>query len=265
MIVTSKAASGATMSLVKLCKDGDLEGVKAALQSGVDVNTKGELGRTGLIEAVRYNHSSVVELLLKTPNIDVNQKAFFKDKGGWSALHSAVARVTRVSKVTRVTSNDVEVLKLLLNVPNIDVNIEDNDGESALVHAVRGNNLVVLKLLLNVPSVHMNSVNSNCRSRYYGFTALHWAVENSVVDIKHNIEVFKLLLNHPSLTTLTLNQKDKDMWGGTPVLLAVIYNRLEHLALLVADPRVDLDTRGCEGRSLEDWARWLFLLESSAS
>ena len=258
------------MSLVELSRDGDLKAVKAALQSGVDVNTKGELGRTGLIEAVRYNHSSVVELLLKTPNIDVNQKAFFKDKGGWSALHSAVARVTRVSKVTRVTSNDVEVLKLLLNVPNIDVNIEDNDGESALVHAVRGNNLLVLKLLLNVPSVHMNSVNSNCRSRYYGFTALHWAVQCSsgVVDmvvIKHNIEVFKLMLNHPSLTAITLNQKDKDMWGGTPVLLAVIYNRLEHLALLVADPRVDLDTRGCEGRSLEDWARWLFLLESSAS
>ena len=243
------------MSLVELCKEGDLEGVKAALQSGVDVNTKGELGRTGLIEAVRNNHSSVVELLLKTPNIDVNQKAFFKDKGGWSALHSAVARVTRVSKVTRVTSNDVEVLKLLLNVPNIDMNIEDNDGESPLVHAVRGNNLVVLKLPLNVSSVHMNSENSNCRSRYYGFTALHWAVQNSVVDIKHNIEVFKLMLNHPSLTAITLNQKDKDMWGGTPVLLAVIYNRLEHLALLVADPRVDLDVTDCEGRSLEDWAR----------
>ena len=69
-----KAASDTTMSLVDLCKDGDLEGVKAALQRGADVNTKDGDGFTGLIRAVRNNHNSVVELLLKTPNIDVNLK-----------------------------------------------------------------------------------------------------------------------------------------------------------------------------------------------
>ena len=36
------------MSLVKLCRKGDLEGVKAALKRGVDVNTKGEGSQTGL-------------------------------------------------------------------------------------------------------------------------------------------------------------------------------------------------------------------------
>ena len=51
----------ATMSLVQLCKDGDLEGVKAALQRGADVNTKDEDGWPGLIWAVKINHNSVVE------------------------------------------------------------------------------------------------------------------------------------------------------------------------------------------------------------
>lgn len=37
---------------VKLCCDGDLEGVRAALQSGVDVNSKGEDG---------YNHTGLME------------------------------------------------------------------------------------------------------------------------------------------------------------------------------------------------------------
>ena len=60
------------MSLVELCKKGDLEEVKAALQRGVDVNTKDEDGWTGLILAVKNNHNSVAALLLKTPNIDVN-------------------------------------------------------------------------------------------------------------------------------------------------------------------------------------------------
>ena len=62
------------MSLVELCKEGDLEGVKAALQSGIDVNTKDRNGWTGLINAVIYKHNSVVDLLLNTQtNIDVNQ------------------------------------------------------------------------------------------------------------------------------------------------------------------------------------------------
>ena len=72
--VREVAGSNATMSLIEFCKKGDLEGVKAALQRGEDVNTKDDAGRTGLMWAVIYNHNSVVALLLNTPNIDVNQK-----------------------------------------------------------------------------------------------------------------------------------------------------------------------------------------------
>ena len=43
------AASGATMSLVELCRDGDLEGVKAALQSSADVNAKDEYGHMNMV------------------------------------------------------------------------------------------------------------------------------------------------------------------------------------------------------------------------
>merc|ERR1719295_2316585 len=100
------------MSLVELCKNGDLEGVKAALQSGADVNTKDENGVTGLIWAVGKNHNSVVELLLNTPNIEVN----LKSETGWSALHESVM------------SYNIEALKLLLNVPNINVNTVNNNG-----------------------------------------------------------------------------------------------------------------------------------------
>ena len=120
------------MSLVKLCKKGDLEGVKAALQCGGDVNTD-ENGWTGLMRAVHKNHNSVVELLLKTPNIDVNQT----NDWGVCALHGAVS------------GKNKQVLKLLLNVPNIDVNIVDNKGKSAVYWAVTGNNIEGLKLLLS--------------------------------------------------------------------------------------------------------------------
>ena len=75
-----------------------MEGVKAALKSGTDVNTKNEEGETGLIWAVRNHHNSVVELLLDTPKIDVNLKI---NRRGWCALCEAVR------------SQNNEVLKML--------------------------------------------------------------------------------------------------------------------------------------------------------
>ena len=204
------------MSLVEMCKRGNLEGVKAALQRGTDVNTTNPYGWTSLMLAVYYNHNSVVALLLNRPNIDVN----LKTNEGNCALDLALRRKNH------------EGLKLLLNVQNIDVNI------------------------VNEHSLHNES-------------AVHVAVW------ENNIEGLKLLLSHPGLTALTLNHKKKYS-GDTPVMLAmktngtqnwdplthgIRRNKLEeHLAVLAADPRVDLDTTDMEGRSLEEAAGWAFLL-----
>ena len=121
-----QAGSDATMSLIELWKEGDLEGVKSALQRGADVNSKNEYGYTGLMWAVNKNHNSVVSLLLKTPNTDVNQT---NDRGWWCALHEAV----------RCQNNDA--LKLLLSVPGIDVNTVSNNGRTAVHVAVSYNNI----------------------------------------------------------------------------------------------------------------------------
>ena len=79
-------ASESTMSLVEFCENGDLEGVTAALKNGADVNSKRGNDWTGLMRAVYNHHNSVVELLLKTPNIDVNLKSI----NGSCALRCAV-------------------------------------------------------------------------------------------------------------------------------------------------------------------------------
>ena len=74
------------MSLVDLCRDGDLEGVRAALENGDNVNMKDEDDMTGLNRAVENNHSSVVALLLKTPNIEVN----LKGHRAWCKLYELI-------------------------------------------------------------------------------------------------------------------------------------------------------------------------------
>ena len=184
------------------------------------------------MHAVRYKNNSVVALLLETPNIDVNQK----DDKGRSALHQSV------------TCGNNEALGLLLNASGIDVNIVDKKGRSALHEAASDNNIEALEQLLDVSSIDVNIVDND------GQNAVHRAV------IEDNIWALELLLNHPGMTALTLNQKN---WrDDTPVMLALKRKKIDQLALLAGDPRVDVDTplrtltnvTDKEGKSLEEMA-----------
>ena len=177
------AGSDATMSLIQFCEKGDLEGVKAALQRGEDVNSKDDFGWTGLMGG--RNHISVVALLLSTPNIDVN----LKDNEGWSALHFAA----------RWKNN--ETLKLLLNVPSIDVNILDKNGWSAVHKAVDENNFEGLKLLLSHPSLTTLSLNMKGK---YGNTPVMLTVRRKTLE---NLEV---LAADPRVD---LDTTDEDGWS----------------------------------------------------
>ena len=60
---------GPTMSLIESIQKYDLEGVKAALQSGADVNEV-----TKNCKNCKYckHPNTVISLLLSSPNIDVN-------------------------------------------------------------------------------------------------------------------------------------------------------------------------------------------------
>ena len=68
-----------------LCLDGDLEGVKAALARGQDVNGREKFKTTGLMSAIVGEHDSVVQLLLSQPSLDINSS----DSYGDTALHCA--------------------------------------------------------------------------------------------------------------------------------------------------------------------------------
>ena len=129
------------MTLVQFCEKGDLEGVKAALKRGDDVNTKDIYGETGLMRAVRLKHNSVVALLLNTPN--------WKSEDGWSALHSAV------------NWENIDGLKLLLSHPSITaliINQKDNyHGRTPVMLAMKCKKVNILRELVNHPSVDLDT------------------------------------------------------------------------------------------------------------
>ena len=74
------------MNFGSLCRDGNLEGVQAAIDNGTDVNEENDLGETGLMWALYRNHNNVVQVLLHHPQINID----IVNEDGNSALHWAV-------------------------------------------------------------------------------------------------------------------------------------------------------------------------------
>ena len=121
---------------------GDLAGVQAELDKGVDVNVKDRFGFTPLREAAWYGHKEIVELLLDK-GVNVNAK----DEDGWTPLHFAVTKeiaelfiaegadVTAKNKWGGTTLQYAarrgykEVVELLI-AEGADVNAQDDDGET---------------------------------------------------------------------------------------------------------------------------------------
>ena len=136
------------MSLIKLCKEGDLEGVKAALQRGADVNTRDNKGQSALHGAVRSSCIDALELLLSHTNIDVN----IVGNDGESAVHHAV------------DENNIEALKLLLNHPGLTaltLNQKDNKfGEAPVMRAVDEEKRECLELLAADIRVDLDTTNT---------------------------------------------------------------------------------------------------------
>ena len=100
-------------------KAGDLAGVQAELDKGVDVNKKDKAEMTPLHPAAANGHKEIAELLIDN-GADVNAK----DRWGMTPLHLAARKGRK------------EVAKLLLT-KGADVNAKANDGTTPLDWAIQ--------------------------------------------------------------------------------------------------------------------------------
>ena len=230
-----------------MCFHGDIEGVRTALDNGADVNEATfNGGCTALMWALHRHHNDVVQVLLNHPEIDVN---IVDSPGGRSALHWAVnvvnheglqvllARpeidVNKVDDLGRtplhwaVNVANLEAVEALLARPELDVNRDDGLGKSALHWAVTVANHEAIEVLLAHPDIDVNKVDGR------GKSALHWAV---TVDNHIGLEA---LLAQQHLTAI--NQTN--FGGRSQIMHAVCYNKVNCFNLLLANPRVDLETR----------------------
>ena len=162
---------------VWLCRQGDLEGVQAALQSGTDVNCKNEYGDTGLMVALNGRQTAMSRLLLEQEGIDISICEYF----GMTALHKAawyaenseclailLARPELTSQMVNkkdmygetplwlaVCGGAADCVQMLLNDNRTDPNIKDEDGISPLMFAIKNNDVKCAALLLPDPRLDL--------------------------------------------------------------------------------------------------------------
>ena len=141
-------------------KNGDLAGVQAELDKGVDVNKwyedpflLGDSKWTPLLFAAVYGHKEVVKLLI-AEGANVNVKGAFDE---WTPLQLAASEGYK------------EIVELLIS-NGADVNAKvDWNGTTPLHEAAMSGHKEIVELLID------NGADVNAKKKGYGYTPLHYA------------------------------------------------------------------------------------------
>jgi ankyrin repeat protein len=109
--------------------DGNVELVKEALESGVNVNATYEDGTTALMQAVAAPHIEVMQILFKA-NADINARS----SDGMTAFIVAADQCGGNGGDPDIDEPYYQAIRLLAKA-GADINAKDNDGKSAMSYA----------------------------------------------------------------------------------------------------------------------------------
>lgn len=203
----------------------------------INVNATDSRGQTALSRAAERGHQNVVQALLKSPRVGLEQRdtVFKRAPLSWAAgnghaeivslLLRAGSDVNSVDSYGRTAlwraaaARHAKVCKELLKSPNIDVNICDRYGRTPLRSPAAVGYMEIVDLLLCRPDIDINVAD-----RENGQTPLHRACESGQLD------VVKTLLRNP---TVNINLTDTN--GQTPLVLAATTGRSDIVKALVGN------------------------------
>ena len=159
-------------SLIVAATNGDLEGLAALIDTGVDVDAKGQRGRTALNVAVRLAHQPIVAYLVaRNANVDV------ADDDGWTPLH------------VTASLNLLEIAVYLLEFASPTIDCVDKEGRTPLRAAAWSGHAALARELLD------KGANPN-REDNLGRTALIAAAYQGHDEIVQYLVERGALVNH---------------------------------------------------------------------
>lgn len=209
----------------------------------IDVNREGKIGHP-LLLASRLGLKKFVKVLLDAEGIEVNHQ----DAAGYTALHLAI------------DSQKYPIIVLLAQKVQI-INIQNNQGNTALMHALLMNHIsddekndiidcllrcganpfVVNKEGLSPYSVASREIQDQIDST--GLEPLIVAIDSG--DTKLAVAL---------IPDVNINGLDK--MGLTPLMEAVLAKNSDVVDALLADRRLDINTADTQGRSALIYAAW---------
>ncbi|KAI5696304.1 hypothetical protein M8J75_011158 [Diaphorina citri] len=217
-----------------LCCQWGLENVVSSLmEHGAPLNSQDSEGRTPLHIAIANNHTTIINLLLLHPDIDLS----LRDKAGASPFYTALSFDSRGKNFLHlaIQKGDIESVLFLLSV-NVDVNSRVQDSiQNTPLHlaAVQPNDLLVRNLLL--AGARIDERNNHKK------TALHVATEVGNTEV-----ISALLQNGTDYNAADCEGVDTEV-GNTEVISALLQNG------------TDYNAADCEGKVLYKYT--LFTLQ----
>jgi cytohesin len=191
----------ADKALIDATKNGDLAGVQAELDNGVDVNAKDDDGDTPL--DVAEDHPETADFLRKHG----------ANTGDWLNADKSIH--------TAVRDGNIEAVKQYLDA-GTDVNAKDENGVTPLHQAAFYGQKEVVELLI-AKGADVNAKEED------GWTPLHFAAESAPWQLtRGHKEVAELLI------AAGADVNARDNWGRTPLHEAAYHSNKEIVGLLIA-------------------------------
>jgi len=243
-------------------RNGHKECMMMILDSGFDINTADDHGNT-IVHFSAYNGNMDFIHFLIERNIDFN----VKNKEGNTILHEASARCrnnvfAKLLDLDLDSDFDDEYLdKESDRELDIDINIKNNNGDTALMIAVRFKNATIVKMLLHQEDIDKNSKNKEGKSAFdiawennilYGHTRKPYSgcITMDIIDylMCQNVEIdTNMLLD----TNIDLNIRNKN--GETVIHLGTKYNYVNFVKKLL-EKDIDINCVDYELNSIAHYA-----------
>ncbi|XP_046558660.1 serine/threonine-protein phosphatase 6 regulatory ankyrin repeat subunit B-like isoform X2 [Haliotis rubra] len=203
------------------CREGNLAEVKRILDTGrADVNCRGGVGRTPVMEAAWRGHGDVVELLVSR-GADVS----LVDDGGENILHCACL------------GGDRKTVEFVLSLDGVDVNSRGGRSSTPVMVAARRGHGDVVELLVS-RGADVSLVDDD------GNNTLHWACWRG------DRKTVEFVL---SLDRVDINSRGGGSW--TPVMWAARWRHRDMVELLVSRG-ADVSLVDDDGNNTLHWACW---------
>jgi len=242
LVIKQRRDNKLLCDLIEAVKEEDINRVREAIASGVDVNEEGVDGECALHVAARKGNDAIIQILLSagaeseklTENNQYTPLKYAAERGNLEAVNTLIKAGAnsniivndKTPLMSAANSNTKEMIEAVLIGCSIFA-AELNVGKLEVLGGQYGNHLEVIKLLIE-SGTNINVKNSN------GWTALMFAAS------RNNTEVVKVLISAGA----DINAKNN--YGWTALMYAALDGSKEAVKFLI-DAGADINAKNSEG------------------